>query len=286
MPRFKGYELYGNVQDFRKHLDLLKQEFEGGLSVYTDRHTPRKEVENRIYTSSEYPCSEEIVFHSENSKDEKCPNFIAFYCVKAADVGGETILVDNELLYKELSDSTVKIFERNGLEYVRNFTPGLGVSWQQAYGVEDMGELEEYCQNNNLIVNFRNGSVQTVKKGIVSFERENARYWFNQAHLFHPSSLRTEIRERMQCFLPEELFPSYVRFGNGDPIDDQLINEIMAVADDISIEIKLREKEVLVINNIQISHGRKPYTGDRSILVALSQRSTELIRFGEILDSV
>ena len=60
------------------------------------------------------------------------PMKIAFFCVKAAQQGGETPLLDCREVCRRLDPDTLKQFAEKGVMYIRNFSPGLDVSWHGA----------------------------------------------------------------------------------------------------------------------------------------------------------
>jgi hypothetical protein len=88
---------------------------------------PREEMGGKVYGSTPYPADERILFHNESSHMHRWPMLIWFYCVKAAQQGGESPIVDCRQVYRELDPDIRDRFERKGLMYVRNFTDGFDV---------------------------------------------------------------------------------------------------------------------------------------------------------------
>lgn len=56
----------------------------------------------------------------------------------------------------------------------------------------------------------------------------NELVWFNQAHLFHPSNLPSEIRESLLATASEEDLPRNALYGDGTPIEDSALEQIRA----------------------------------------------------------
>ena len=87
------YQNYGAVL-FRGFLitddsnfQALCQSFTTQLLDYTEPSTPRTKVNDKVYTSTEYPKDQFIPMHNEHSYTKNWPQKIWFYCKTAADLG-------------------------------------------------------------------------------------------------------------------------------------------------------------------------------------------------------
>src|SRR6185369_92399 len=94
---------------------------------------PREALGGKVYGSTPYPADETILFHNESSHMHRWPMLIWFYCVKAAEQGGESPIIDCRQVYQAMDPAIRKVFEQKGLMYVRNFSDGLDVSWQDFF---------------------------------------------------------------------------------------------------------------------------------------------------------
>ncbi|HEX6719148.1 MAG TPA: condensation domain-containing protein, partial [Pyrinomonadaceae bacterium] len=135
---FRGFNL-DSVNEFESFAKAVCPDLFGD---YGD--LPREEMGGKVYGSTPYPAEERILFHNESSHMNHWPMLIWFYCVKAADEGGESPIVDCRQVYRELDPSIRDRFERKGLMYVRNFTDGLDVSWQRFFQTDDRSKVEDY----------------------------------------------------------------------------------------------------------------------------------------------
>ena len=68
-----------------------------------------------------------------------------------------------------------------------------------------------------------------------------------------------------------EEFPMYVTYGDGKPIQEDMIHEIINTINDITIAPPWQRDEVLIVDNELFGHGRNSFTGDRRVLVAMSK---------------
>jgi alpha-ketoglutarate-dependent taurine dioxygenase len=94
--------------------------------------------------------------------------------------------------------------------------------------------------------------------------------WFNQAHLFHISTLEPELREVLRETYGEDGLPRNAHLGDGGPIPDADLTAIRAAYARASLVLPWRPGDVMLVDNLLMAHGREPFTGDRRILVAMT----------------
>ncbi|CAM5721583.1 TauD/TfdA family dioxygenase OS=Streptomyces alboniger OX=132473 GN=CP975_33860 PE=4 SV=1 [Streptomyces alboniger] len=74
--------------------------------------------------------------------------------------------------------------------------------------------------------------------------------------------------------LGEENLPSQTYYGDGEPIPDDVMDHLRACYRTASTRFDYRADDVLVIDNMLVSHGREPFTGPRRIAVAMAEPYT------------
>ncbi|MEU8659811.1 TauD/TfdA family dioxygenase [Actinoplanes philippinensis] len=104
---------------------------------YTERSTPRREVEEGVFTSTEYPAREVIPQHNESSYAAEWPGRLAFHCVTPAQTGGATPIADVSAVLRDVPARIRAAVEKRGLRYVRNYGSGVGLDWRAAFQAED-----------------------------------------------------------------------------------------------------------------------------------------------------
>ena len=67
----------------------------GPLRSYAGGDSPRTNVLQGVYTSTDAPASSDIALHNEMSFDPRWPSKVMFYCEQAPGSGGETPLADS-----------------------------------------------------------------------------------------------------------------------------------------------------------------------------------------------
>lgn len=142
---FRGFNP-NSVEEFEQFLHLLV----GDLLPYSYRSTPRSEVSGRIYTSTEYPAHQSIPLHNEMSYTREWPGMLGFFCVEAAQEGGETPIADSRRVFNLIPPAIRETFISKGVMYVRNYGEALDLSWQNVFQTNNRAEVEAYCRKSDI----------------------------------------------------------------------------------------------------------------------------------------
>jgi alpha-ketoglutarate-dependent taurine dioxygenase len=249
---------------------------DGTLLDYDDQHTPRTHLGGQVYSSTEYAADRTIPFHSENSKNRRWPQRLWLHCLEAPEAGGETPLADNRSVYRHVDVEIRKEFQLRGLMYVRNCPdgPGPGVSWQQAFACSDRPSVERVCLARGMDFEWRGGGTLHLRyraPAVRSHPETGEPLWFNQAHLFHWSVLPEDVREALLGLVGWEGLPSNAVYADGTPIESAAIDEVRAAYDACAWQAPWRRDDLLVVDNMRIAHGRRPYRGRRRVVVAMTR---------------
>ena len=70
----------------------------------------------------------------------------------------------------------------------------------------------------------------------------------------------------------------HVTYGDGTPIEDAVIDEIIETYRNEQVMFDWHRGDVLLIDNLLVSHGRMPYAGARNILAALRVEAGDVIQ--------
>ena len=233
---------------------------------------PRTGVSGKVYGSTPYPSEQAILFHNESSHMHCYPQKIWFSCMQPAESRGETPIVDCRKLLQLLPGKLRTQFEQKQLMYVRNYTEGLDVSWQDFFGTTNKKEVEYYCYQ--AAINFEwkfNGGLKTsqIRPAIIKHPQTGESVFFNQLLLHHMSCLQADVQEHMLSLFGEENLPRHVYYGDGSSIENSVVAEILAICREIQMSFSWQQGDVLMLDNILTSHGRNPYVGSRKIVVAM-----------------
>lgn len=266
---FRGFAL-DSIADFERLVGAVS----GDLLQYTYRSTPRSEVEGRIYTSTEYPPDQHIPLHNEMSYSRSWPMKIWFYCATPSPSGGETPIADSRKVFARIDPALRRRFVERGVMYVRNYGGGLDLPWQDVFNTADRAEVEAFCRGAGIELEWRGDDGLCTRQVCQAAARHPAtgeRVWFNQAHLFHVSSLKPELRRSLIEDLGIDGLPRNACYGDGTPIGDAELDEVRRALVAEEVAFPWQQGDLLLLDNMLAAHGRRPFSGPRRILVGMAE---------------
>lgn len=259
-----------SVSEFNRIIQCLCP----NLLDYVYRSTPRTKLGGKIYTATEYPADRSIPLHNENSYTDSWPKMICFFSILVASEGGETPIANSRNIYKRIDPAIREKFEKYGVMYIRNFSNGVDLNWKEVFQTEMKEEVERYCKEHDIIFEWKEGITELTTKQIcqssITHSRSGEKVWFNQAHLFHISSLDDNIRLSLIKELGEENVPRNAYYGNGEPIENAVLQHIRDSYEKEKIKFDWNKGDMMILDNILMAHGREPYKGERKVVVAMS----------------
>ncbi|MGV9880185.1 TauD/TfdA family dioxygenase [Streptomyces sp. NPDC003006] len=244
---------------------------------YTERSSPRSVIKGNIYTSTDYPPGEEIFLHNENSYQASWPMTLYFHCVRPPLTRGATPLADTRRVLAAVDDGVRREFERRGWTVVRNYGDLVGLEWQEAFATADRAEVEGYCRERGIEAQWLPGGglrTRAVREAVHRHPVTGEPVWFNHTAVFHATTLPESVRLGLLEMLGEENLPSQTYYGDGAPIPDDVMDHLRACYRAAATRFDYRADDVLVIDNMLVSHGREPFTGPRRIAVAMAEPYT------------
>lgn len=270
--KFAGVQIT-STEDFKYIVDAISTKFLN----YIDGNSPRTKLSDHVYTSTEYDPAQRITMHNELSYSAKWPRKLFFTCITPAESGGETLLADSREILRQMNPSIVAEIKKRGITYIRNLHggQGMGPSWQDTFESKDKKEVEAYFAS--YAIDYEWGHRDSLKlkqfsKGIIKHEQTGSELWFNQIDQFHPCHLGDEMYETLQLlYEAPENFPMYVSFGDGTEISPDLIQEVLDTIEEVTIAPVWQKHELLIVDNELVAHGRNSFSGNRRVLVAMSE---------------
>jgi alpha-ketoglutarate-dependent taurine dioxygenase len=227
-----------------------------------------------VYTASEYPKHAEIPLHNENAYQRDWPVSLLFGCTQPATRGGQTTLARTADVTARIGNAIVDTFAERRVAYVRNYVPGLDLPWQTVFQTHDRNAVASYCQTEEIAFEWLAGDAlrtRQISQGVATHPRTGERLWFNQAHLFHVSALEETTREALLSLYAADQLPRQAYFGDGEPIPEDVLAHVRAAFSAARVTFDWERGDVLLVDNMQVAHGRASYTGPRTVLVAMSQ---------------
>lgn len=241
--------------------------------AYVHGNSPRTKVGRNVYTSTEYPAALTISMHNELSYSHTWPARLLFFCAEAPATGGATPVVDGERWLAALDPGVRKAFAA-GVRYTQNLHGGygLGKSWQDTFETTDRGEVEAFLGGTGATWEWTADGlrVSQVRPATTRHPVTGAEVWFNQSDQWHPATLGDETAAELAGILPEEELPQSVRFADGTAIPPEYVIQVRDRGLDAAVDVDWRRGDLLLIDNVLVGHGRRPFTGNRRVLVAMS----------------
>jgi alpha-ketoglutarate-dependent taurine dioxygenase len=244
--------------------EILK--YEGGI-------TPRTQLSPFVYTSTDYDQNKPIPLHNECAYDTKWPDKILFFCIQPAERGGETILADSKKILKHIGEDIYKLLKNNNLVYVRHYNEKNGSHWKNAFRCKTVYELIKILNKKKIQYNWdenqQNLTTFISKKGIIQHPTTKEDVWFNQVILFNPQfkAVTVDHSPPRETSLPIR----DIYFENGMTINKRIFSTIKETYDKCEIRFTWEKGDLLILDNMLMSHGRSPYEGNRKIVVSMGK---------------
>ena len=264
----RGLKIYSSKQFGA----LLQTLFGAPLLEYKYRSTPRTSMKGNVYTATEYNADEVIPQHNENAYSRSWPNRIGFLCLEPAATGGATPISDSRFIYKNLPAELSQKFEEKGVMYVRNYSD-LDLPWSEVFQTENRAEVEDYCTENDITFQWiGDNQLRTtqINPAVAQHPVSGEKLWFNQAHLFHVSNLKEDIRTTLLQTFEEENLPRNCYFGDGSKIDEADLKTIRELYENSTMRFDWQKSDLMLLDNMLFTHGREAYTGDRKVLMGMA----------------
>jgi len=245
---------------------------------YIDRSTPRVARADRIYTATTYPAKHPINLHNEGTYWREWPRKLFFYCQRRAETRGETPIANVGNVLNRLEEHTIQEFSRRQVMYVRNYRPGMGLPWQEVFQTDSREALEEYLNENEILYSWKvGGCLQTsqVRPAIRIHPQSGMPVWFNHAAFFNVHALEPDVKKVLTGSFAINDLPYNTYYGDGETIDPEVVDQILDAYRAEKVKISWQPGDVMVLDNMAVAHGREPYTGDREVLVAMTEPYNE-----------
>ncbi len=265
----RGFALK-NDDDFR----AAAGEFIPTLAQYMEGATPRTNLGKGAYTSTEFPPELSIAQHNELSYVKQWPMKITFACMVAADEQGETPIADVRKVYQFIDKDIRDKFSELGWMLVRNYGNGLGPTWQKAFNTNNIEEVKAYCAEADVeleIINEQQIRTRQVRPAMQPHLKTGEPVWFNHAAFWHQSSLCPIIRKELVSQFGDDALTYNTLYGDGSVIPDDVIDHINKAYDQATVAFLWQEGDILLMDNMMISHGRSPFKGSRRVVVSMGE---------------
>jgi alpha-ketoglutarate-dependent taurine dioxygenase len=244
-----------------------------GLLTEREAFASRETYADGVYSSSAWPQNQPMCMHHELSYRTEFPGLMMFACLRAPSEGGATAVADAPTVLAELPADLVERFEREGWLLTRSYNDEIGATFAESFGTEDRGAISDYCRANAIDVEWDgDGGLRTRQRrhAVLRHPVTGARCWFNQIAFLNEWTMAPEVREYLVDVYGPDGLPFNTRFGNGDPIGEDVVARINEVYTANTARAPWEPGDLLLVDNIRSAHSREPYEGQREILVGMT----------------
>jgi alpha-ketoglutarate-dependent taurine dioxygenase len=244
-----------------------------GLMTEKEAFTPRQTYSDGVYSSSKWPPNQPMCMHHELSYTLEFPGLMMFTCLGAPTDGGATAVADSTTVLDALPAELTERFEREGWLLTRSYNDEIGASIAEAFGTEDRDAVESYCRANAITFEWQpDGGLRTRQRrsAVVRHPVTGRRCWFNQIAFLNEWTMAPEVREYLLDVYGADGLPFNTRFGNGDPIGEDVVQLLNSVYEANTAREPWQAGDLMLVDNIRTAHSREPFEGPREVLVALA----------------
>jgi alpha-ketoglutarate-dependent taurine dioxygenase len=245
-------------------------------SLLTEKEAfaPRQPYPGEVYSATPWPPNQQMCMHHELSYRLEFPGLMMFACLSPAASGGATGLADSPAVLGALPAGLVQRFDREGWILDRTYHDDFGASCEEAFGTGDRGAVESYCRANAIEFEWQPGGILRTRQrrsAVVRHPVTGQRCWFNQIAFLNERTIDPEVREYLVDLYGEDGLPFTTRFGNGDPIGEDIVQLINETCEANTVRVSWQAGDLLLVDNVRTAHSRDAFAGgSREVLTGLA----------------
>lgn len=263
-----------DTEDFATFIETFPP-FEGG---YAGGRAPRATISGRVMEATRLSSSVRLALHSEMAYRRDYPGRVAFFSRQTAAVGGETLIGDVRTLANDMDPVLRDKIETLGTRTAINFGPKATDQsasyghmdqrgWNHSFETDDAMQVEALCAERGLQPLWNQDGSLTVLNVLDPF-------------VVHPRTGKTlyrsilHMKPQAEQNLDLEIsktkkYPTGATLGDGTRLTAAEMAHIDALCDRVTYAWPWHDGDVMVLDNLQVWHGRNPYEGARDVQVAL-----------------
>lgn len=261
-----------DAAEFERTIDQVAPNpltYKGGVS-------PRSRIQGTVYTSTDAPPGIGIVQHHEMAYDTGYPKVVAFFADQAPEEAGETPVCDSRDIGRRLDPKMLDKLSELGVLYVRNYNPRSPLrSVAQTWGTDDRSVIEASLFAADTEWDWVEPDwLRTRQRRTAIFEDRlsQQRLLFACVHLWNERYFGPVARA-LGTQVPDAPIDQWNAsfFGDGSEIPVGFIDEILDAYQAQQVAIPWQAGDIMIVNNLNATHGRNPGRGARRILATLRE---------------
>lgn len=230
----------------------------------------RANVTPKVFTANEAPSSFQIMLHHEMAQTPHYPSRLFFFCEISPSSGGATPICRSDELFRRIQEEEPKFArdcDTKGLRYSHvmpdddNPQSGMGRSWRSTLSVGTKEAAEVRLEKLNYTWNWEAGGGLRANTPVLPAVREispGKKTYFNQLIAFYAG--RDPLKSSNDFT---------VTHGDGSPLDDHAASHAVDIAESLTFDVAWQTRDVALVDNYLVMHGRRPFEGSRRVLASL-----------------
>lgn len=258
--------------------EFINQYFRGEMPFsYIGGAAARRKIDSRVSEATTLAAHVMLPMHNEMAYQSKYPRELVFFCEKAAEKGGQTPLCDMRRVLQSMEAEDVQKLEQLQVIYHRYFPQQVQAthspmmkSWGDTFQTDDRAEVEKMCAWTGETISWDSNGGLYLRATLDVVKQHPA----TGEKLIFASGLRTNgelatWQQQMREPTDPSFAPLYLQLGDGSAIPSRATEMFMTQREALTEKFDWQEGDLLMVDNLLCSHGRMPYEGSRSILVAM-----------------
>lgn len=267
-----------------REFDEFSSSFPSYEQGYVGGAGPRSSVVGNVMEATKVAPPFKITIHQEMAYMAEYPPRIAFHCARPAEQGGETIVASMAEFMKRIPASVDRKLREHGIRGVRNYSPLRDAAgkktvqhidekgWDEVFGTEDKSLVDRICRDKNMTPIWNDDGTLTLVTYMDAFTRHpklGKKFYRNIIHIdFLNTDLGKDDFEQKRRRAKQKM-PTGYSFGNGTDLTSNERANLESALDDVTLAWQWNAGDIMVLDNLQMGHGRNPYVGERETFVAL-----------------
>lgn len=264
---FRGFPING-AEDF----DAFIRAFGLGSFTYAESlsNAVRVNKTDLVFTANEAPPEVSIFLHHEMAQTPLFPAQLFFCCEIAAAQGGQTPLCRSDVVLRELTrlaPDFVAALAQHGVRYSNtmpaedDLASGQGRSWKSTLSVDGRATAETRLKELGYDFEWLgDGALRATTPVLPAIRtlQDGRKVFFNQ--------LIAAFRGWKDAGTDGS---KVITLGDGAALDASGINLAIELGDQYSFDLAWQAGDVALVDNYLVMHGRRPFEGQRRVLVSL-----------------
>jgi alpha-ketoglutarate-dependent taurine dioxygenase len=283
MVKHGGVVLRGFPLTETADFEAVVGEFEAYSAGYLGGSTPRRPLGRNVLESTSLASDLRLGVHSEMAYMRDFPPRIAFFARHVAERGGETIIADFRRMSELIPGPLREKLQLRGIRNVRNYGPAAAREpayidnpdmrpWNHSFFTNSQSEVEQLALGLGMRTVWHADGRLTVINQMDAFTTHPATgqsVYRNNIHAGGRLNYTGERAESERALLAIQKMPTGTFLGDGSSLDATEMALLSRLIDEVTISWPWANGDTMILDNLQVGHGRNPFEGRRETQVAL-----------------